>query len=142
MTEDEIVYIRILSYIFLGKKHQVLLLLAHIGRLAQWIVSRRLMLHTTVPGPVQTEGHAQVGMQPAEQPLADRIMEDGTQKAERLAFVAQSVAMCQEKCLTLNHNNLRPVVHDNAALPGQIVLTPDIMIAREEVNGNPPVSKL
>ena len=69
-------------------------------------------------------------------------MENGAQKAERLAVVAQSVAMCQEECLALNLNNLWLIVHDNAALLGQVIFAPDVVIASKEVNGNAHVGKL
>ena len=50
--------------------------------------------------------------------------------------------MRQEECLTFYINALWLVVHDNAALPGEVVFAPDIMVAGEEVYGYAGIGQL
>ena len=136
MTKDEVVNLGMFLQVLFGEEDKMLFFFAHIGWLSQGVLGRRCVLYTTVLSPLQAKGHTKVGMQPAEGPLAEPVVEDGAQEAERLALVAQPVAMCQEECLACYLDSLGLVVHDNAALLSEIVLAPDIVIACKEVNGN------
>jgi len=136
MTKDEVVDRGMFLQVLFGEEYKMLFVLAHIGWLSQGVLGRRRVLYTTVLSPLQAKGHAKVGMQPTEGPLAEPVVEDGAQEAERLALVAQPVAMCQEECLACYLDGLGLMVHDNAALLSEIVLAPDIVIACKEVNVN------
>ena len=90
MSIDKDIDIRVILDVFLGIENQVFTLLTHKGLNTIALVCQSRML-----GPRQSEPHTPTGMEGREKVLADAIMEDGTDKLERLAGVAQAVAMGQ-----------------------------------------------
>ena len=83
VTVDEEVDVRMILYVLLGEKHQVLLVLTHIGRLLATGT-----LHAAVLGPMQAEPHTPAGMQGGKGPLADTVVEEELDELERLVGVA------------------------------------------------------
>ena len=96
VPKDEVVDIGMLLHILLGIEHQVLAVFTFIHGIIVF-----LMLHIAVFGPRLTNADAPSGMDIGEQPLAHRIVEDGTEHLERTVGVAQTVAVGQEELMAV-----------------------------------------
>jgi len=136
MPIDEIVDVRVRLYILLCVEHQMLPVLAHIGRLfPTWPFQARVL------GPVQSEPHAPSGMQGGEQHLTDLVVEDALDELEVLVRVAHAVAMRQIEDFPVYLGCLRLLVQHHATLFGQIGIGPDVVVAREVVHLDPHIGQ-
>ena len=136
MSIDKDIDIRVILDVFLGIENQVFTLLTHKGLNTIALVCQSRML-----GPRQSEPHTPTGMEGREKVLADAIMEDGTDKLERLAGVAQAVAMGQIEYLSIELYGLWLLVEDDTTLALQIFVGPDVVVACELVHLDTHVSQ-
>ena len=73
-------------------------------------------------------------MQTREEPLAYLVMENGTDELKRLVGVAHAVTVSQEELMAIDLGGLGLLVQDDATLLLQIVVGPDVMVARKVVH--------
>ena len=126
VTIDEIVDVGVVLDILLGEEDEVFAALTHVGEL--FAIGT---LQTTLLGPVQAEPHAPAGMEGREGPLTGAVVEDALEQLETLGGIAQTVAMRQEEDLAIEFGGLRLLVEDDATLLFEILISPDVVVARK-----------
>ena len=123
--------------IFFRPQHEVFFLLAHERRL--------LAIHAFQPAvlsPLKAELHAPTRMHGREQRLANAVVEYPAQQFERAAVVAQAVAVGKMEHLAVNLGGKGLVVHRHATLLLQVVVSPNVVVAREEVHLDAHIGQL
>ena len=134
---DEEVDVGVLLQVLLGVGDEGLVLLAHVaGR------SLALVLEAAMLGPFEAEVYTPAGVYAGKEPLQDGVVEHGPQGAELPVGVAQSVAVGEVEELASELHGHGAVVHDGAALLGEVVLAPDVVVADEEVHLHAAVGEL
>lgn len=134
---EEIVDIGVLSQVLLGVEDERLVLFA----LVAWR-TLALVLETAVLGPFEAEVDTPAGMDAGKHALQQGVVKHAAQEAELAVGVPQTVAMGKIEYLAAYIDRERFVVHDHAALLGQIVLAPDVVVADEEVYLHTAVGEL
>ena len=134
---DKDIDIRVILDVFLGIENQVFTLLTHKGLNTITLVCQSRML-----GPRQSEPHTPTGMEGREKMLAKAVMEDRANDLERLAGVAQAVAMCQIEYLSIELYGLWLLVEDDTTLALQIFVGPDVVVACEIVHLDTHIGQL
>ena len=81
-------------------------------------------------------------MKGREKMLAKAVMEDRANDLERLAGVAQAVAMCQIEYLSVELYGLWLLVEYDTTLALQVVIGPDVVVACEIVHLDTHISQL
>lgn len=123
VAEDEEVDFGMVGHVVAGKAHEVLLLLTREDGRVGLLVADITMLR-----PRHAECDAPPGMQGGEQPLAEPVVEDGTDELERRVGVAQSVAVGQEKFMAVDFGGLLLLVQYDATLLFEVVVGPDVVV--------------
>ena len=95
-----------------------------------------------VLSPLKAELHAPTRMHGREQRLANAVVEYPAQQLERAAVVAQAVAVGKMEHLAVNLGGKGLVVHRHATLLLQVVVSPNVVVAREEVHLDAHIGQL
>ena len=133
----EIVYVGMGLHVLLGVQHEVLALLAHVGRFHSVDT-----LEARVLSPSESEPHAPARMERTEQYLTEAVVEHTLYELELAVGVAQSVAVRQIEHLVVYLHRLRTCMNYHSALVVQIAIRPDGVVAREVVHLNAHIGKL
>jgi len=137
MPEEEIVYVGVRLEVVFGIEHKVLFVLAHVG----WLQAVGT-LEARVFCPRQAEGYAEVGVQPGEEALTETVAEDGAYEVKLRVGVAKSVAVCEVEGLAIKFHGAGLLMEYQSALFLQIVIRPDIVVARKEMHFHAKVGEL
>ena len=124
-------------HVLLGVEHEVLALLAHVGRFHSVDT-----LEARVLSPSESEPHAPAWMKRAEQHLAEAVVEHTLYELELAVGVAQSIAVRQIEHLVVYLHRLRTRMNYHSTLVVQIAIRPNVVVAREVVHLNAHVGKL
>ena len=114
--------------IIFGIKYQRLFVFTHIF----WLATV-LALQATMLGPCQSEIHTPTGMKHREEELQCLAAKHSTKHLELPISIAQSIAMCQVELLAIDFTSHRLAVDDDSTFLFQIVTTPNVVIANEEM---------
>ena len=137
VAEQEVVNVGVVLDVLAGEQHEVLPALSHIGRFLA-----AFALHAAVPGPLQAEPYAPTGVKGREKVLTQTAVEHGANHLELRVGVAETVAVGKEEHLSVDFGGERLLVQHYSALALQIVVSPNVVVAREVVHLNPHVGKL
>lgn len=130
MSEDEVVDLWMLLEIILGKLDEKFLILAHIGR----ITSLLAMLQPAMLGPIQSKRHGPTGMNAREEGLTKFTAEETAHESEFGIRITQSISMPEVEEFVGNLNGDGVMMNFHAAFLLEVILAPDVMITREEMN--------
>ena len=133
----EVVYVGMGLHVLLGVQHEVLALLAHVGRFHSVDA-----LQARVLCPSESEPHAPSRMKRAEQYLAEAVVEHTLYELELAVGVAQSVTVRQIEHLVVYLDRLGTCMYYHSALVLQITVRPNVVVSGEVVHLNAHVGKL
>jgi hypothetical protein len=81
-------------------------------------------------------------MQRREEPLTHLVVKDGTNNLERAVRVAHTITMGQEELMTVDLGGLGLFVQHHATPLFQILVSPNVMVARKEMHLDTHVRQL
>ena len=113
MAKDEVIDVRMIVEISLGKAHKMLAILAHERRFAYSLAAMPL---TAVLRPIKAKIHSQRGMNAGKEPLTETIVEDGSNETKHGVGIAKAVTMSQIERLVAQLDCHRLTMENNATL--------------------------
>ena len=134
---DVIVNVGMHLHVLTGVAHQMFLVLSHVGRNACF-----LMLQVAVLGPCLPHPDAPARMNGGEGNLAQTVMKHPFQQFVLLIRVAQPVAVGHEEHLAVDLRRQRLLMQNDATLPLQVVVGPDVVVAGKEMHLHAHVGQL